>query len=96
MLKDAIRTKATIELLDVELSPDNQWVVAYKPWKEVWTNVSIKYFSSKSALYLFEMQWCKDWPALFHVVMRGKRYRPVQAPISEPSLNLIKFHAICD
>lgn len=92
MLKHVFHTKIKIETLQKHLSCDNLWVLEYKQWKEVWASVSVKYVSSKGALYLFEVRWCGDFPQEFRVIMNGAVFVPIQSPIIEPGRGSILFH----
>ena len=93
MFKHAFNTKVKIEVLKKTLSADNVWISEYVPWGEAWASVSVKYISSKGALYLFEVKWKKDFPRAFRVIMNDKVFIPTQSSITEPSNDLILFHA---
>lgn len=93
MLKHVFNTKVKIESLETTLSADNQWIPKYTPWGEAWASVSVKYMSSKGALYLFEVKWKNDFPRAFRVIMKDKIFTPTQSPITDPSNDLILFHA---
>ncbi|MCR5224459.1 MAG: hypothetical protein K6C34_00050 [Alphaproteobacteria bacterium] len=93
MFKHVFNTKVKIESLKKTLSENNVWISEYESWGEIWASVSVKYISSKGALYLFEVKWKKDFPHDFRVIMNDTIFIPTQSPIAEPSSDLILFHA---
>ncbi|MDR2107809.1 MAG: hypothetical protein LBO73_04845 [Holosporaceae bacterium] len=94
MRNGSFNTKIKIEALEKTLSEDNRWISVYKPWREVWAFVSLRDISSKRALYLFAVRRRNDFPREFRIVIKDKIFMPTQPPTTEPSRDLILFHAV--
>ncbi len=93
MLGKLFSTKVRVELLDKQLSHNNEWISKYTPWKDLWATIQLKDVKITKSLYLFAIRWKGEFPKNFRVVVNDNIFEPTQPVSYDFKNNLIIFHA---